>query len=130
VADDDVLDEVDALLRGSSAARRGGRGGIVQTPDVDVLARLRDTGPAGMANVALCAQTGRTEAFMAIMLKHARELGLVELSVPRDQRAAHRLTDLGWRWVEASLRRREQLPEPESEVIEGAADEIRDLPPG
>lgn len=126
---DDVLDEVEALLRGSSAARRGGRGGIVQTPDIDVLARLRGSGPAGVANVALCVQTGRTEAFMAIMLKHAREVGLVELSVPRDQRAAYRLTDLGDRWVEAMLSRdAEQLPEPG--VIDADADEIRELPPG
>lgn len=130
-----VLEEVEAIQRAASMRRRGGRGGIVQDPDVDVLARLRDAGPAGMANVALCEQFGRTEAFMAIMLKHARELGLTEVLVPREQRAAYRLTELGWRWVEATLRRRElerqlRLVEAEPEVVEGDATEIHDLPPG
>lgn len=132
------VERVENLLRQASAGRRGGRGGIVAGPDVSVLALLLDAGAAGMANVALCERTGRSEAWMAIMLKHASEIGLVELSVSRAERAAYRLTDVGRRWVIAKIELeraslRELAPEPLDSVdgvIEGDAVEIRgELPP-
>lgn len=129
-----TLAEVEARMRSASRGRRGGRGGIVQAPDLMVLALLLDAGPAGMANVALCERTGRSEAFMAIMLKHAAEVGITEWSVPRDQRAAYRLTDLGREWVLAkqAVEQAGAAPElePATEAVEGEAVEIRELPPG
>jgi hypothetical protein len=132
-----VLRDIERRLFSASAGRRGGRGGIMQSPDYGVLALLLDAGAAGMTNAALCERTGRSEAWMAIMLKHAAEVGLVERSVHRAERAAHRLTDLGREWVIAKFeldraRLRELDPAPVDdidEIIDSDAVEIRELPP-
>jgi hypothetical protein len=118
-------------------AAQGRRRGVVSLPSPLVLGWLLDAGPAGMANVALCERTGWSEAQMAVMLKHAAQLGLCEWSVSRAERAAYRLTEFGEAWI---LARRAVAAEREAkaiaaldvidEVVDAEATEIRELEAG
>lgn len=128
-----TLRVIEDRLLAASSRRRGGRGGIVSSPDPHVLELLLEAGPGGMANVALCERTGWSEPRMAVMLKHAAELGLCEWSVSRAERAAYRLTQLGEDWLVA---RRAVAAAREAKAIaaldvvdevDGEAVEIREL---